>query len=413
MKAKIKLNDYNNGVVKISGSKNSSLPIIAASILCDEKVIIHNVPRISDITKLVKIIKKIGYSISFVNNTIITNPSLIRKKKFYYSDVKKIRGSYYLIGALIGKYYYSDFSFAFPGGCNFNYRPIDFHLKAFNKMGISSYSKNKKLFFKGYRHNEIHNLKYPSVGATINIILASCKINNKTIITNASVEPEVIDLCNFIRSMGCFIDIKNRTIIIEGKEYFKSTEYSVMGDRIEAATFLTIGALHKGITLTNIDVECINPILNIFKQIGYTFDISNDFITLYTVNKDIKPFNISLSPFPGLPTDIGPILCVLASQIDGCSTIIDTVYPDRISHIKEMKKFNINIDLDSNNNIIIHGNNNIINCKSRAYDLRCGAALIICASLCKKYSYIYNIQKVYRGYEDIKSKLNNLGIDFI
>lgn len=412
MKAKVKLNKYKNNIIKISGSKNSSLPIIAASILCDEQVTINNIPNISDIVILVNIIKKMGYNISFSNNTIITTPTFISKKRFHFHNINKIRGSYYLIGSLIGKYNYSDFSFNFPGGCNFNDRPINYHLNAFNNMGLTCFAKGNKLYFKGYRHNNIHNLVYPSVGATINIILASCKINKKTIIKNASIEPEVIDLCNFINSMGAHISIENRTITIEGVEYMRSTNYTIMCDRIEAATFLTIGALHNGITITNIDNNSLNPIINLFEEIGYSFDIKDNYITLHT-NNSIKPFNITLDPHPGLPTDIGPILCVLASQIPGSSCIVDNVYPSRISHIKELQKFNIDISLNSSNHIIINGKTTICNKKVKAHDLRCGAALIVCASLCSNYSYIYNIEKVFRGYENIKCKLYNLGINFI
>jgi len=412
MKAKVKLNNYNDTIIKISGSKNSSLPIIAASILCDENVIINNVPNISDIDKIVNIIKKMGYNITFKNNTIITKPTLIKQNKFYNSNINKIRGSYYLIGALIGKYIYSDFSFKFPGGCNFNYRPMDYHLTAFKNMGISCTIKKNKMTFKGHRKCITHSLEYPSVGTTINIILASCKNNGKTIINNASIEPEVVDVCNFINSMGGHITFNNRTITIEGSIYFKSTNYTIMGDRIEAATFLTIGALHQGITITNIDYNNMLPIINLFKEIGYELDYNKNYITIYKINKLFKPFNITLDPYPGIPTDIGPILCVLASQIEGTSKITDNVYPNRISHINELNKFNIDIKFD-NNSILISGKNNVCASKAIAHDLRCGAALIVCASLCNKYSYITNIEKVFRGYENIKYKLNNLGIDFI
>ena len=412
MKAKVKLNDYNNTVIQISGSKNSGLPIIAASILCDETCIINNVPNISDVNKLINIIKKMGYNIFYKNNTVITKPTLIKKRKFHFSDIKKIRGSYYLIGAMIGKYRYCDFSFLYPGGCNFDNRPIDFHLQSFNKMGIETRSKNNKLYFKGTKKETTHFLTYPSVGTTINIILASCKLNNKTIINNASIEPEVIDLCEFIKSMGANISISNRTIIIEGKEYLTSSNYTIMGDRIEAATFLTIGALHNGITITNIKEKDILEIICLFKEIGFGFDICDQYISLYKTNKLIKPFNICLNPYPGIPTDIGPILCVLASQINGTSTIIDNVYPNRISHINELKK--LNIDISTNNNLItINGKTKILNNKVKVRDLRCGASLILASSLNINYSYIYGIDKIFRGYDDIKHKLNNLGIDFI
>ena len=380
MKAKVRLNKYKNNSVTISGSKNSSLPIIAASLLCDEDVIIHNVPNISDINKLIKIIKKIGFDITFHNNTVRIKQKEIYKKKFYFQEIKQLRGSYYLIGTLIGKSNYCDFSFLYPGGCKFGYRPIDFHLKAFKKMGICNYSKGNKLFFKGYKTNCIHDLKYPSVGATINIILASCKMNKQTIITNASIEPEVIDVCNFLNSMGTDIVINKRTIVINGNNHLHSTEYTVMGDRIEAGTFLILGAIHNGITITNIKKDHLLDIINLLSSIGCYFDITDKYIKLYKINKILKPFDISLSPYPGIPTDLGPILSVLASQCEGLSTINDLVYSDRTTHIKELQKMNITIS-NINNKISIYGKSFIFNNKVISYDLRCCAALVLAASL--------------------------------
>jgi len=412
MKAKVKLNEYTHKAIKISGSKNSSLPIIAASILCDEEVTIYNVPNIVDINKLVSIIKKMGYTIIFHNNTITVKETTIKQKKFHFKEIKQLRGSYYLIGALIGKYHYSNFSFLYPGGCKFGNRPIDFHLKAFKTMNINVYTKKNKLFFKGYKNSIIHNLEYPSVGATINIILANCKSTKETIITNAAIEPEVIDLCNFINSMGAEILIKNRSIIIKGNEYFKKTKYTVMGDRIEAGTFLILGAIHKGITITNIEYNHISDIISLLKTVGYNFIINKNNITLFRSNNTIFPFDITLSPYPGFPTDLGPLLCVLASQIKGQSSIKDLVYVERTSHINELKKMNIDICLD-NGVIKINGKNNIINNKVKSYDLRCSAALVLAASLSKSFSYIYDIDKLFRGYEQIQNKLNYLGIEFI
>ena len=360
MKAKVRLNKYKNNSITISGSKNSSLPIIAASLLCDDDVIIHNVPNISDINKLIKIIKKIGFDITFHNNTVRIKQKEIYKKKFYFQEIKQLRGSYYLIGTLIGKSNYCDFSFLYPGGCKFGYRPIDFHLKAFKKMGICNYSKSNKLFFKGYKTNCIHDLKYPSVGATINIILASCKMNKQTIITNASIEPEVIDVCNFLNSMGTDIVINKRTIVINGNNHLHSTEYTVMGDRIEAGTFLILGAIHNGITITNIKKDYLLDIINLLSSIGCYFDITDKYIKLYKINKILKPFDISLSPYPGIPTDLGPILSVLASQCEGLSTINDLVYSDRTTHIKELQKMNITIS-NINNKISIYGKSFIFN----------------------------------------------------
>ena len=413
VKAKVKLNKYNNTKVKISGSKNSSLPIIAASILCDEVVTLHNIPNITDVNVLVNILKYIGYKVEHDNDKLIIHPSHIKKKHFHNSNINKLRGSYYLIGALIGKFEYSNFSFIHPGGCKLGDRPIDYHIKAFSNMGLNIKTSNNIIKVKGYKKNIIHNLNYPSVGTTINIILASCKLESKTIISNASIEPEVLDLCDFLKSMGVNIIIHNRTITIIGKKYLHKTEYIVMEDRIEAGTFLLIGAIHNGITISNINPYNISYLIHLLKDIGYEICINEKELTLlpYDIAK-IKPFNIILEPHPGFPTDLGPLMCVLASQINGTSYITETVFKDRFNHVNELKKLNIDIKLE-NNKIIVNGRNKIINSVIKASDLRCAASLVLASSINNNYSIIENIDYLFRGYENIQNKLNSLGIDFI
>lgn len=411
MKAKIRLKNYQFNTIKISGSKNSSLPIIAASILSDEPVIINNIPNISDVIILIAILKKMGYNIHFKNNTLIVNPTNIKQSFFNYKDIKKLRGSYYIMGALIGKYNYSNFSFLYPGGCKLGNRPINYHLDAFKKMGLNVNVTKRNITIKGYKSSCIHTLETPSVGTTINILLSCSKTENTTIINNAAIEPEVIDLCNFLRSMGTIIKIENRTISITGKKYLKGCNYIVMEDRIEAGTFLILGALHNGIKITNINYESVKEITTLLSDIGYTITYEENSITL-TKEKCIKPFYIELKPHPGIPTDIGPLLCVLASQIDGRSIIKETVYHERNSHVKQLRKMNINIS-NINNEFIICGKSTIVNSKVKSFDLRCSAALLLASSLNVHFSTIYDIEKLFRGYEDIKQKLNSLGIEFI
>ncbi len=413
VKAKIRLKEYTNTQIKISGSKNSSLPIIAASILCDEVVILKNIPNISDVNILLSILKKMGYKYEYSNNTLIIYPTIIKQKIFNYKKINKLRGSYYLIGALIGKYELSNFSFLTPGGCKLGIRPINYHLEAFHNMGLTITTTDCLVNVLGIKTNTTHNLDYPSVGATINIILASSKLEKKTIINNASVEPEVIDVCNFLKSMGVDITISDRTITVIGKKYLHKTEYTVMEDRIEAGTFLILGAIHKGITITNINPKNIDYLTNVLINCGFNIVINKDSIILQNTSKqNIKPFNIILSPHPGFPTDLGPLMCVLASQISGESSIIETVFKDRFSHIPELSKMNLIIH-QMNNKIIIKGGNAIKNSIVKASDLRCAASLILAGSLSGEYSIIENIEFLFRGYEHIKEKLASLGIEFI
>lgn len=413
MKAKIRLKQYNNTEIKISGSKNSSLPIIAASILCDEVVILRNIPNISDVNILLDILKKMGYKFEYSNNTLIVFPTIIKQKVFNYKKINKLRGSYYLIGSLIGKYELSNFSFLTPGGCKLGVRPINYHLNAFKNMGLTITTTDCLVNILGTKRNTIHNLDYPSVGATINIILASSKLEKETVITNASIEPEVIDVCEFLKSMGVSISINERTIKIIGKKYLHSTEYNVMEDRIEAGTFLILGAIHKGITIKNVNPKNLEYLTSLLINCGYTLTINNDHIILHNPEKEnLKPFNIILSPHPGFPTDLGPLISVLASQINGESSIIETVFKDRFSHVYELLKMNISIN-QINNKIIIKGKNNIKNSTVKASDLRCAATLMLAGSLNSNFTIIENIDYLFRGYENIKEKLNSLGIEFI
>lgn len=412
MKAKIKLNEYKYNSIKISGSKNSSLPIIAASILCNEPLIIKNVPDITDVTTLITILKEMNYNINFKNNVVTVKPSDIKQSFFNNKKISKLRGSYYIIGALIGKYNSSNFSFLYPGGCKLGKRPIDFHLKAFRDMGLIVYNKKNKIIIKGTKKESTHNLSFPSVGTTINIILASVKTSKTTIINNASIEPEVIDLINFLNSMKANIVINDRTITITGTPYLYSTSYTVMADRIEASTFLCLGALHNGIKITNIKPDTLQDITSFLNSLGYKIKINKSSIILKPTN-NIKPFNISLEPYPGFPTDLGPIFSVLATKSYGVSYIKEKVFKERNSHIFELQKINVDIIQDKGAIIINGSNKKIYHSKVKAHDLRCGAALILACSLSKQYSIIKNIENVFRGYENISSKLNSLGIDLI
>lgn len=412
MKAKVRTKQYNNSTIKISGSKNSGLPAIAAGLLCDEMVILRNIPSISDIKTLIAIIQNLGYDITFFNNTVIINKANINVKKIMDPNIKKLRGSYYLLGSIIGNNDFVNFSFLYPGGCKFGNRPINYHLQAFKEMGLVIKATRKKILVYGQKRVSNHVLDYPSIGTTINIILSSVKTIGTTIIDNASIEPEVIDVCNLLNSMGANIKINERQIVITGVEYLHKTDYRIISDRIEACTYLILGAINNGIKITNIDTGLISSFTSLLSNIGFPLIINKKSIILKKDNTKLKPFSISLNPYPELPTDIGPLLCVLASTIPGTSTIIDNVYPERISHIKELRKLNINIIKDENKIIVSYSP--IIKADTVCgHDLRCTAALLLACSLSSSFSTIEHIEYLFRGYENIYDKLKYLGIDFI
>lgn len=412
MKANVRGQQYNNSTIKISGSKNSGLPAIAAALLCDETVVLRNIPSISDIKTLINIIQNLGYDISFLNNTVVINNSDVSIKKVNNPDIKKLRGSYYLLGSIIGNNDFVNCSFLYPGGCQFGNRPINYHLQAFQEMGLIIKATRKKILVYGQKRASNHILSYPSIGATINIILASVKTIGTTIIDNASIEPEVIDVCNLLNSMGANIKINNRQIIINGVKYLHKTDYRIISDRIEACTFLILGAINNGIKITNIDTNLISSFTSLLSDIGFPLIINKKSIILKKDNTKLKPFSVNLNPYPDLPTDIGPLLCVLASVIPGTSTIVDNVYPERISHIKELQKLNINI-IKENNKINVSYSPLIKANTVCGHDLRCTAALILACSLSSSFSTIEHVEYLFRGYENIYDKLKHLGIDFI
>ena len=294
----IYLKKYNKEeIIEISGSKNSSLPIIAASILCDEIIYLHNIPNINDVKIMLDILTFLKIKYIFKQNTLIVYP-----KKFINWNLKtdltnKLRGSYYFFGSLISKK--SKVQITNIGGCNLGSRPINYHLSAFDKLGLSIENFDNSIKIKGKIKNTIINLDYPSIGATINIILASVKNKHKTkvIINNCALEPEVADLCNFLNSMGAQITgINTKTLSIFSVPYLRSTNYTIISDRIEAGTFLILGALHDGIKLKNINVEHLNPLIFNLHKIGCTIENKNNILTLYP-NK-LKSINIETDPYP-------------------------------------------------------------------------------------------------------------------
>ena len=297
------------------------------------------------------------------------------------------------------------------GGCNLGERPINFHIKAFKDLGLKVLEKNNSLKTKGHISSADIILDYPSIGTTINIILAAVKNKRKTTVTihNAAIEPEITDLCNFLNSMGANIEgIETNELIIKSVKKLKGTNYTIISDRIEAGTFLILGALHKGITLRNANINHLQSLINILENIGCTIDTSYKLISLSS-NRN-KSISIETKPYPDFPTDLAPQLSVLASQLPGFSTISETVYHDRFSHINELKKLNIEI-IKSLNHSFIKGNQQISynNLPLISRDLRQGASLILAASLSDKPVVIQNTHYIERGYEDIYKKLSKLG----
>lgn len=397
------------GEIKISGSKNSSLAIICAAVLSDQEVILKNIPDITDVNTLFSILRNIGYSIDFNNN--IARIKQIREIDYRINDdlVMQMRGSYYFMGALLAKL--NKVSLCYSGGCNLGKRPINYHLDGFRKMGAIITEENGIIDIKAKLLIPTKiDLAFPSVGATVNLILASTKTIGETIITNCAKEPEIIDLVNFLNLMGAKITGAGTDIIkINGVRHLSTVTYSVMPDRIEAGTYLILGALLNGAIIKGINPLHISSLIEVLTESNYKIDIDNDMIKIYN-QADIKPFNVIIGTYPHFPTDLGQPLSVLATQIKGISTIQETIFKNRYSHIDELNKMGAKILLEENI-ISIDGPTKLTPSSLKAYDLRGAASLVLAASLNNEETIIDNIDVFLRGYEDPISKLASFGIN--
>lgn len=399
-----------NGTVRISGSKNSAVAIIPAAILCDENVVIRNIPDIKDVRTLLEILEEQGYSILFENNVLkistVEKPSVIYKS----SKVAKLRGSTYLMGATIGKYHKTTIKYF--GGCNLGERPIDYHLAGFKKLNIKIKETNDFLVLKTRKiKSAVIDLKFPSVGATINLVLASVKCCGEVKINNAAIEPEVVDVCNFLVSMGAIINgIGTKNLQIFGVKSLHSTDYTIISDRIEAGTYLILGSLAtgEGVTVENLNYEHLTSLINVLQEIGLKLTVESDKITIKN-DGNLIPYNLKTGVYPNFPTDLGPLISILFTQIEGESSIEETIFSNRFSHVSELIKMNANILL-SNNTLKVSGGNPLKPANVECKDLRGAASLVLASTLTKGYTYINNIDVLFRGYENPLDKLTSLGL---
>lgn len=397
------------GNVTISGAKNSALAIICASVVADGEVVLDNVPHITDVNTLFSILTNIGYEIKFVNNTATIK--LVKRLKTTIRDehVRKMRGSYYFIGAMLART--KKVNIANSGGCDLGYRPINYHLDGFKKMGAKITEKKgfMKIKAKTLLPTTI-DLEFPSVGATINLMLAAVKTEGTTIINNCAKEPEIEDVANFLNCLGANITgAGSKTITINGVKNLHGCHYKIMPDRIEAGTYLILGALLNGAILSNINSLYLTSLINLLRQSGYIVETTKNKIKV-SRRGNPKNFNITIGPYPAFPTDLGQPLSVLATQIEGTSIIKETIFKKRYSHVEELNKMGANIKV-IDDNITIEGKTPLHNANLTAHDLRGAAALVLASSLSKDYSTIDNIDVFLRGYENPLAKLASFGIE--
>ncbi len=397
-----------SGTIEISGAKNSAVALVPASLLSDEEVIIDHIPNITDIDALDEILVYLGATLKRDGSTMTIHSEHIQNKEIPESISKKLRASYYFMGALLGKY--KKVEMYFPGGCAIGKRPIDQHLKAFEALGANiQIDGNKyKIEAKELIGNDIY-LDCASVGATINAMLASVKAKGKTMIHNAAKEPEIVNVATLLNNMGAEIEGAGTSeIMIVGVERLGKAYIEVIPDRIEAGTYIILGALlGNPLTIENIIPNHIEALLSKLKEIGIQYELSTNRITVWA-SKNLTPTAVTTAVYPGFPTDLQQPITTLLACIPGNSKVTETIYENRFQNVPYLNELGANIDIQGNT-LHIQGAEQLHGTKVQATDLRAGACLFLAGLKADGTTIIEHVEYVLRGYENIIEKLTHVG----
>ncbi|MDD5731486.1 MAG: UDP-N-acetylglucosamine 1-carboxyvinyltransferase [Patescibacteria group bacterium] len=401
------------GKVQISGSKNSALVLMAASILTDEDVALHNVPDLLDIHTSIELLEKLGKKIEFVENRLVIQQTKNISTEAPYDLVNKMRASIIVLGPLLAKY--KKCKVSLPGGCAFGPRPVDLHIMGMKKLGA------KIKLDHGYIDAETSGLvgaqiflagKFgPSVLGTDNVMMAATLATGETIIDSAAMEPEGVDLANMLEKMGAKIEgIGTSTLKITGVAKLNGVEYTVIPDRIETGTFLIAGILiGENLTIENCNPEHLAYPIELLKNMGAKIEIKKDSI-IVSKSENLKPFTVSTSPYPFLATDLQPFFTVLGCVIAGTSSISEGIYPDRFQYTSELARMGADIKIEGNT-AVIKGVEKLTGAEVMASDLRAGAALVLAGLIADGKTVVDRIYHIDRGYEKLEEKLSVLGAD--
>lgn len=398
-----------NGTVVISGAKNATVALIPAIILADSPVTVYGVPEISDVDALAVLLKELNCEVVRTGDSLIVDPSRMENIPLVSDAVDKLRASYYLMGALLGKC--KKVIMKAPGGCFLGPRPIDLHIKGFEALGA-------KVEFKDGAHiitadrligNKIY-LDFASVGATINIMLAAVKAEGKTVIENAAKEPEIIDVVNLLTKMGAKIrGAGTDTITIEGVERLKGCYHEIIPDRIEAGTYLIMAAAAgEKVIVQNIIPQHLEALISKLKEMGVKMENVGDSIIVHGYEGKLNPVDIRTQVYPGFATDLQQPLTALLTQASGQSQVVETIYPERFRHCEQLNKMGASIEVDEAM-CYINGKTSLKGTRVYATDLRCGAALMIAGLIADGITEIGNVYHIDRGYANIDQKLISLG----
>ena len=399
------------GEVEIGGAKNAALGILAAAIMTDETVRIENLPDVQDINVLLEAISEIGASVTRVSRTsALINGSGIGRISVDYEYIKKIRASYYLLGALLGKYKKAEVPL--PGGCNIGSRPIDLHLKGFKALGAKVRISHGSIIAEAdhLRGSHIY-LDTVSVGATINIMMAASMAEGRTIIENAAKEPHVVDAANFLNSMGANIKGAGTDVIrIRGVEKLHATEYSIIPDQIEAGTFMFAAAATRGdVIVKNVIPKHLEATTAKLVEIGCQVEEFDDAVRV-VATKRLHNTNVKTLPYPGYPTDMQPQIGVALAIAKGTSIVTESIFENRFKYVDELIRMGADIKVEGNT-AVIYGTEKLMGARVSAPDLRAGAALVIAGLAAEGITIVDDIVYIQRGYENFEQKLRGLGAE--
>jgi UDP-N-acetylglucosamine 1-carboxyvinyltransferase len=400
------------GKVSISGSKNASLPILAASLLFDKPVIIKNLPRVRDIDTMLNLLKSLGSKIILSKDR--KTAKIINKKNMKtfasYSLVKTMRGSILVLGPLISRFQKSKISL--PGGCLIGARPVNYHLNALKQLGMEYKIKDGYILAKSSGRLKGKTIKFPkiSVGATEQLLMATVLGNGKTVLKNCAIEPEIKDLTQFLNKAGANIKWSGRTCTIIGINSLNQITHTVMADRIEAGTFCVAATLARGnLQIKNLNPKIINTEIKLLKKVGAKIKTLNNKIFIKGPDKIKSIKNIKTKEFPGIPTDLQAQLMVLMCKSNGKSSITESIFENRFMHVAELQRLGAKINI-KNNKALIEGNTKFVGAELMSSDLRASVALVLAAIVANGKSIVGRVYHLERGYENIENKLQKIGV---
>ncbi|AQX53161.1 UDP-N-acetylglucosamine 1-carboxyvinyltransferase [Priestia flexa] len=397
-----------SGTVRVSGAKNSAVALIPATILAESPVTIEGLPRISDVELLSDLIEEIGGTVTSDNEELTVNPTHMTAMPLPSGKVKKLRASYYLMGAMLGRF--KKAVVGLPGGCYLGPRPIDQHIKGFEALGATVTNEQGAIYLRAeeLRGARIY-LDVVSVGATINIMLAAVRAKGRTVIENAAKEPEIIDVATLLTSMGAKIKGAGTDVIrIDGVDTLHGCRHSIIPDRIEAGTYMVMGAsMGKEVIVDNVIPQHLESLTAKMREMGIHIETSSDQILVAT-RELLKPVDIKTLVYPGFPTDLQQPFTTLLTKASGTSVVTDTIYGARFKHIDELRRMNASVKVEGRS-AIINGPIQLQGARVKASDLRAGAALVTAGLMAKGITEVTGLEHIDRGYSHLVDKLSSLG----